>query len=68
MLKNEVSTGSGSDRVRLERNRPGCLAVLATNAGLLAIAILASSRPSLREKLHEFRAEQEKKIRETTLD
>src|SRR5258706_2195283 len=40
----------------------------ATNAALLAIAILASSRPALREKLHEFRAEQEKKIRETTLD
>jgi 5-(carboxyamino)imidazole ribonucleotide mutase len=40
----------------------------ATNAALLAIAILANSRPSLREKLHEFRAEQEKKIRETTLD
>jgi len=40
----------------------------ATNAALLAIAILANSRPSLREKLHEFRAEQEKKIRETVLD
>jgi 5-(carboxyamino)imidazole ribonucleotide mutase len=40
----------------------------ATNAALLAIAILANSRPELREKLHEFRAEQEKKIRETTLD
>jgi 5-(carboxyamino)imidazole ribonucleotide mutase len=40
----------------------------ATNAALLAIAILANGRPSLRKKLHEFRAEQEKKIRETTLD
>jgi len=40
----------------------------ATNAALLAIAILGNSRPSLREKLHEFRAEQEQKIRETTLD
>jgi 5-(carboxyamino)imidazole ribonucleotide mutase len=40
----------------------------ATNAALLAIAILANSRPDLREKLHEFRAEQEKKIRETKLD
>jgi len=40
----------------------------ATNAALLAIAILANSRPELRKKLREFRAEQEKKIRETTLD
>ena len=40
----------------------------ATNAALLAIAILASSRPSLRERLRELRAEQEKKIRETKLD
>jgi 5-(carboxyamino)imidazole ribonucleotide mutase len=40
----------------------------ATNAALFAIAILANSRPELRAKLHEFRAEQEKKIRETTLD
>jgi 5-(carboxyamino)imidazole ribonucleotide mutase len=40
----------------------------ATNAALFAIAILANSRPELRARLHEFRAEQEKKIRETTLD
>jgi 5-(carboxyamino)imidazole ribonucleotide mutase len=40
----------------------------ATNAALFAIAILANSRPELKEKLGEFRAEQEKKIRETTLD
>jgi 5-(carboxyamino)imidazole ribonucleotide mutase len=40
----------------------------ATNAALFAVAILANSRPALREKLHEFRAEQEKKIREVTLD
>src|SRR5437879_2417663 len=40
----------------------------ATNAGLFAAAILALSRPELKEKLNEFRAEQEKKIRETTLD
>lgn len=39
----------------------------AKNAALLAIAILANSRPELREKLREFRAEQEQKIRETTL-
>jgi len=40
----------------------------ATNAALFAIAILANRRPELKEKLREFRQEQEKKIRETTLD
>src|ERR671918_931195 len=40
----------------------------ATNAALLAIAILANSRPELKQKLRDFRAEQEKKIRATTLD
>ena len=40
----------------------------ATNAALFAIAILANSRPALKVKLREFRAEQEKKIRETKLD
>jgi 5-(carboxyamino)imidazole ribonucleotide mutase len=40
----------------------------ATNAALLAIAILANGRPDLKKKLRAFRAEQEKKIRETTLD
>src|SRR5438132_1724997 len=40
----------------------------ATNAALFAIAILANSRPELKEKLHEFRAAQEKKVREAKLD
>jgi 5-(carboxyamino)imidazole ribonucleotide mutase len=35
----------------------------AVNAALLAVAILANSRPALREKLHEFRRAQEEKIR-----
>jgi 5-(carboxyamino)imidazole ribonucleotide mutase len=39
----------------------------AVNAALFAVAILANSRPPLRQKLHEFREAQEKKIRETTL-
>src|SRR5215467_13949915 len=34
----------------------------ATNAALLAIAILANKRPELREKLHAFRKEQAKKV------
>src|ERR671926_1883850 len=37
----------------------------AINAALFAVAILANSRAELRQKLHEFRAAQEKKIRET---
>jgi 5-(carboxyamino)imidazole ribonucleotide mutase len=40
----------------------------AVNAALLAIAILANSRPDLRKKLHAFRQEQERKIRQTTLE
>ena len=39
----------------------------AINAALLAIAILANSRPELRKKLHEFRQAQEEKIRATKL-
>jgi 5-(carboxyamino)imidazole ribonucleotide mutase len=39
----------------------------AKNAALLAIAILANSRPELREKLRQFRQEQERKILATTL-
>ena len=39
----------------------------AVNAGLFAVAILANTRPELRQKLHDFRAAQEKKIRETVL-
>jgi 5-(carboxyamino)imidazole ribonucleotide mutase len=34
----------------------------ATNAGLLAVAILANSRPDLREQLRAFRAEQTQKV------
>src|SRR5437867_897368 len=40
----------------------------ATNAALFAIAILANNRPDLKKRLHAFRAEQEKKIREAKLD
>ncbi|MBV9209286.1 MAG: 5-(carboxyamino)imidazole ribonucleotide mutase [Acidobacteria bacterium] len=39
----------------------------AKNAALLAIAILANSRPELRDKLRQFRKEQEQKILATTL-
>jgi 5-(carboxyamino)imidazole ribonucleotide mutase len=39
----------------------------ATNAALLAVAILSTTRPALREQLRQFRAEQTAKVREATL-
>jgi 5-(carboxyamino)imidazole ribonucleotide mutase len=39
----------------------------ARNAALLAIAILANSRPELRDKLKRFRAEQADKVARETL-
>jgi 5-(carboxyamino)imidazole ribonucleotide mutase len=39
----------------------------ATNAALLAVAILANTRPPLREKLRQFRRDQEQQVREATL-
>ena len=40
----------------------------AKNAALLAVSILANSRPELREKLHAFRAKQTKTVLKTKLD
>ncbi|MBO0859564.1 MAG: 5-(carboxyamino)imidazole ribonucleotide mutase [Chloracidobacterium sp.] len=40
----------------------------AINAALLAVAILANSRPELREKLRKFREEQTAKVMNDTLD
>ena len=40
----------------------------AANAALLAIAILANTRPALREQLREFRAAQTNKVLQDTLD
>ena len=39
----------------------------ATNAGLLAVSILANSRPDLRQRLREFRSEQTEKVRQERL-
>lgn len=39
----------------------------AKNAALLAVSILANSRPALREKLHAFRSAQAQKVMEDTL-
>ncbi|MDQ3812735.1 MAG: 5-(carboxyamino)imidazole ribonucleotide mutase [Armatimonadota bacterium] len=40
----------------------------ATNAALLAIAMLSNSRPDLREKLRRFREEQTQKVMKDTLE
>jgi 5-(carboxyamino)imidazole ribonucleotide mutase len=40
----------------------------ATNAGLLAVAILANSRPDLRAKLRAFREEQTARVRQDSLE
>ncbi len=39
----------------------------ATNAGILAVSILANSRPDLRARLREFRTEQTQKVRQERL-
>ncbi|MDX6695851.1 MAG: 5-(carboxyamino)imidazole ribonucleotide mutase [Blastocatellia bacterium] len=39
----------------------------AKNAALLAVAILATTRPNLRRKLHRFRRQQEQQVREAQL-
>lgn len=40
----------------------------ATNAALLAVAILANTRPALRGRLHAFRDRQAEQVRQDTLD
>ena len=57
-----VQMPAGIPVATLAIGKPG-----AVNAALFAVAILANTRPELREKLHEFRVAQEKKIRETVL-
>ena len=61
-LLSTVQMPGGIPVATLAIGKPGAI-----NAALFAIAILANSRPELRQKLHEFRAAQEKKIRETVL-
>jgi 5-(carboxyamino)imidazole ribonucleotide mutase len=39
----------------------------ATNAGLLAVAILGLTRPALRDRLRAFREEQAERVRQATL-
>jgi 5-(carboxyamino)imidazole ribonucleotide mutase len=40
----------------------------ATNAALLAVAILAGKRPELRDRLRQYREDQARKVREDTLE
>ncbi|HLE63863.1 MAG TPA: 5-(carboxyamino)imidazole ribonucleotide mutase [Pyrinomonadaceae bacterium] len=61
-LLSTVQMPAGIPVASLAIGKPG-----ATNAALFAIAILANSHPQLREKLWDFRREQEKKIRATEL-
>ena len=57
-----VQMPAGIPVATLAIGKPGSV-----NAALFAVAILANTRPELRQKLHDFRAAQEKKIRETVL-
>ena len=57
-----VQMPAGIPVATLAIGKPG-----AVNAALFAVAILANTRPEMRQKLHDFRAAQEKKIRETVL-
>jgi 5-(carboxyamino)imidazole ribonucleotide mutase len=61
-LLSTVQMPGGIPVATLAIGKPGAI-----NAALFAVAILANSRPELRQKLHDFRATQEKKIRETVL-
>ena len=62
-LLSTVQMPAGIPVGTLAIGKPGAI-----NAALLAIAILANSRPALRKSLREFRAHQEKQIREVTLE
>ena len=57
-----VQMPGGIPVATLAIGKPGAI-----NAALFAVAILANSRPELRQKLHEFRESQEAKIRATKL-
>ena len=61
-LLSTVQMPGGIPVATLAIGKPG-----AVNAALFAVAILANSRPELREKLHRFREAQEAKIKATVL-
>jgi 5-(carboxyamino)imidazole ribonucleotide mutase len=61
-LLSTVQMPAGIPVGTLAIGKPGAI-----NAALLAVAILANSRPELREKLHNYRKEQTQKILKETL-
>ena len=61
-LLSTVQMPAGIPVGTLAIGKPGAI-----NAALLAVAILANTRPDLKKKLHAFRAEQARKIKQDTL-
>jgi len=61
-LLSTVQMPAGIPVGTLAIGKPGAI-----NAALLAVAILANTRPDLRKKLHAFRAEQARNVKQETL-
>lgn len=61
-LLSTVQMPAGIPVGTLAIGKPGAI-----NAALLAVAILANHRPDLRKKLHDFREEQTRKVKQQTL-
>ena len=61
-LLSTVQMPAGIPVGTLAIGKPGAI-----NAALLAVAILANTRPDLRKKLHDFREEQARKVQQETL-
>ena len=61
-LLSTVQMPAGIPVGTLAIGKPGAI-----NAALLAVAILANHRPDLRKKLHDFREEQARKVKQQTL-
>ena len=61
-LLSTVQMPAGIPVGTLAIGKPGAI-----NAALLAVAILANHRPGLRKKLHDFREEQARKVKQQTL-
>jgi 5-(carboxyamino)imidazole ribonucleotide mutase len=61
-LLSTVQMPAGIPVGTLAIGKPGAI-----NAALLAVAILANTRPDLRKKLHAFREEQARKVKQETL-
>lgn len=62
-LLSTVQMPAGIPVGTLAIGKPGAI-----NAALFAVAILANSRPELRDKLKEFRRKQEEQVRNATLE